>query len=71
MGGVDPVFGWVVRLGLVILFGAAALHKVRDLRAFTASVRDYRILPGAAAPPFASTVRASFFRRKRTPTGCR
>ena len=59
MGGVDPVFGWVVRLGLVLLFGAAALHKLRDLRAFTASVRDYRILPGAAAPPVAWTLVAA------------
>ena len=50
MSGLDPVLGWLARLALCLLFATAAVHKLRDLRAFSASVRDYQILPGAAAP---------------------
>jgi uncharacterized membrane protein YphA (DoxX/SURF4 family) len=49
MSGVDPVLAWLARLALALLFAAAASHKLRDFRAFTATVRDYRILPGATA----------------------
>jgi uncharacterized membrane protein YphA (DoxX/SURF4 family) len=47
---VDPVFAWVARLSLALLFGTAALHKARDLPVFAATLRDYRILPDALAP---------------------
>ncbi len=46
MSGVDPVLLWLARLGLALLFCAAALHKARDLPAFSESLRDYQILPG-------------------------
>jgi len=43
--GLDPVFALLARLGLASLFLAAALGKARDLGGFTATFRDYRILP--------------------------
>jgi hypothetical protein len=56
---VDPVFSWIARLGLCALFGAAAVHKARDLRAFTVTLRDYRVLPDRLAPIAAPLVAAS------------
>jgi uncharacterized membrane protein YphA (DoxX/SURF4 family) len=50
MSGVDPVFAWLVRLALALLFAAAALHKVRDLRTFRAILRNYRALPEPMVP---------------------
>ncbi len=41
----DPVLSAIVRLGLAGLFGFAAMHKARDRQAFSATVRDYRIVP--------------------------
>jgi uncharacterized membrane protein YphA (DoxX/SURF4 family) len=56
MSGIDPVFIWLVRLAIALLFAAAALHKARGLGAFAATLGDYRILPRsltrAAAPVF-------------------
>lgn len=46
----DPVLSAVVRVGLAGLFGFAALHKARDIRAFAASVRDYQIVPERWTP---------------------
>ena len=49
----DPVFAWVARLALALLFAHAAWHKARDLQAFRAALAGYRLLPeravGAAA----------------------
>ncbi|MBW2421177.1 MAG: methylamine utilization protein MauE [Deltaproteobacteria bacterium] len=45
MSGADPVFAWLARIALALLFAGAALHKLRDLGAFAATLRDYRILP--------------------------
>lgn len=56
---VDPVLAQVSRLGLALLLGVAALHKLRDLAAFRASVREYRIGPDPLAPLFAATVVAA------------
>lgn len=53
MSGLDPVFAWVIRLGLALLFGSAAWHKLRDLRAFSATLANYRLLPRAFARPVA------------------
>jgi uncharacterized membrane protein YphA (DoxX/SURF4 family) len=53
---VDPVLAWIARLGLCALFGAAALHKARDLGVFTATLRDYRMLPDRLAPIAAPVV---------------
>ena len=41
---------WILRGGLALLMAAAACHKARAPRAFTASVRDYRVLPTVLAP---------------------
>lgn len=46
----DPVASWILRLGLAALFAVAATHKLRDLRTFTETFRDHRILPDALAP---------------------
>jgi hypothetical protein len=53
MSGLDPVFAWVIRLALALLFGTAAWHKLRDLRAFSATLANYRLLPRAFARPVA------------------
>ena len=42
-----------------MLFLTAALHKLRDLNAFSAVFRDYRILPGAVSMPAAAALAAS------------
>lgn len=44
----DPVFSWLLRLGVALLFAAAAGHKLRDLEAFRAALGDYRLLPARA-----------------------
>jgi hypothetical protein len=53
---VDPVFVWIARLGLSLLFASAAWHKARDLEAFQDSVVAYQVAPEmlarAAAPLF-------------------
>lgn len=49
----DPVIHLLLRLALATLFAAAAAHKLRDLGAFAATLRNYRLLPGAAAPVLA------------------
>jgi len=41
----DPVVDIVVRLGLGLLLASAALHKLRDLRRFQATLADHRVLP--------------------------
>jgi len=41
----DPVVDIVVRLGLGLLLASAALHKLRDLRRFTATLAEHRVLP--------------------------
>ncbi len=50
MMALDPVVSAIVRVGLAGLFGLAALHKARDLRAFAATVQDYRIVPERWTP---------------------
>jgi hypothetical protein len=45
----DPAIDLTVRLALALLFVVAAVHKLRDVRAFQATFADYRLLPGAAA----------------------
>jgi hypothetical protein len=49
----DPVFGWIVRLGLALLFAAAVTHKLRDMPRFIATLQGYRLLPRALAAPAA------------------
>jgi uncharacterized membrane protein YphA (DoxX/SURF4 family) len=56
MTGLDPVVAWVIRLGLALLFGAAAWHKLSDLRGFVATVKNYRIVPAVLSTPLASAL---------------
>lgn len=42
---IDPVFGLTGRLLTTLIFGGAALHKLRGLPEFRAVLENYRILP--------------------------
>src|SRR5687767_141356 len=46
---IDPVIAWLARLALAGVFTAAALHKWRDLGAFTAALAAHRLVPEASA----------------------
>src|SRR5262249_26793938 len=52
----DPVVDIALRPSLALLFPAAALDKVRDLRRFRATVAAYRLVPVALADPLAVAV---------------
>jgi hypothetical protein len=41
----DPVVDATLRAALALLFGAAAMHKLRDLRRFRATLADYQLVP--------------------------
>jgi hypothetical protein len=43
----DPVVAAALRLGLCLLLGSAALHKLRDPARFRETLGDYRLLPEA------------------------
>ena len=49
----DPVVAWILRLALAALFAAAAMHKIRDPRAFQQTLADYEILPQGLLIPTA------------------
>jgi hypothetical protein len=53
---IDPVIAWSLRLGLALLFAAAAWHKVTDRRRFEATVSAYELLPTRAASMFSRVV---------------
>jgi len=44
----DPAVGVLLLACLALLFASAALHKLRDLPAFTEVLRAYRVLPEGA-----------------------
>ena len=46
----DPVFGWVARLCLLLLFGTALFHKVRAFDYFAATLRSYDLVPEKLVP---------------------
>jgi hypothetical protein len=50
---VDPIVAWVARLALAGVFAAAALHKWRDLSAFSAALAAHRLVPEAIVPALA------------------
>jgi hypothetical protein len=50
---IDPIFAWVARLVLAGVFAAAALHKWRDLSAFSAALGAHRLVPDALVPALA------------------
>jgi len=45
----DPAFGYLIVIGIALLFASAAAHKLRDLPRFTEVFAAYRVLPGAPA----------------------
>lgn len=49
----DPVLAWSLRAALALLFGAAALHKLRAPRDFRLTLADYALLPAWAIAPLA------------------
>lgn len=53
---IDPVFGFTSRLLLMLVFGAAVMHKLSEPRRFIAVLREYRLLPAAVITPAALTV---------------
>jgi hypothetical protein len=54
----DPTIDATLRLGLALLLGAAATHKLRDLARFGAVLAAYRLLPAALVRPAAALVPA-------------
>ncbi len=52
----DPLIPLVLRIVLAPLFLVAAWHKLGDLRAFAATLADYRLLPAWATWPGAAAV---------------
>lgn len=54
MSGLDPVVGHVIAASLALLFAAAAIHKLRDLRSFGDAVAAYELVPGRLAPAVAA-----------------
>lgn len=47
---IDPAISLLASLGGVLLFGTAAMHKLRHANAFAAALTEYRLLPDAMAP---------------------
>jgi len=45
----DPAFGYLIVIGIALLFASAGIHKLRDLPRFTEVFAAYRLLPGAPA----------------------
>lgn len=42
---IDPAIHTLIAIGLAVLFGTAAVHKVRSPAMFVATLADYRLLP--------------------------
>lgn len=49
----DPVLAWILRASLAALFATAALHKIRDPRAFLRTFSEYEIVPRRVTIPTA------------------
>lgn len=45
----DPAFGYLIVIGIALLFAVAGIHKLRDLPRFTEALAAYRVLPDALA----------------------
>ena len=56
---VDPTVAWVTRLALAGVFASAALHKWRDLPAFSAALAAHRLVPEAIVPALARAFAAA------------
>jgi hypothetical protein len=42
---IDPAFGYLLSVGLALLFATAAFHKFRDLGRFSRVLAAYRVMP--------------------------
>jgi uncharacterized membrane protein YphA (DoxX/SURF4 family) len=52
----DPLVAWILRTALATLFAVAALHKIRDPRAFLETFSEYEILPRMLIVPGATAL---------------
>jgi hypothetical protein len=52
----DPAVAVTLRTSLALCFAVAALHKLRDVAAFRATLGEYRLLPAVAVPAVARAV---------------
>jgi hypothetical protein len=59
LAALDPAFALALRAALALLFGAAALHKLRDPAAFRAALEAYAVLPAATVGAGAALVVAA------------
>ncbi len=50
MSALDPAAAWAASAALALVFAQAAWHKLRDLRAFAASIEAYALSPASLAP---------------------
>ena len=55
----DPVVSWFVGLGLALLFGVAAGHKLADRGRFLAVLKNYDLVPERLMPLAAAAVMAA------------
>ena len=55
----DPAVSWILGLGLALLFGIAAGHKLADRARFLGVLRNYELLPAALVPPAAVVIVAA------------
>lgn len=55
----DPVWVWIARLGVTVLFAAAGLSKLWRQTAFRDAVGSYDLLPGRAIAPVALVLAAA------------
>jgi hypothetical protein len=53
---IDPVVGLTCRILAAVIFGSAALGKVRDFARFTGVLRDYQVMPARCVVPAAMIV---------------
>ena len=53
---IDPVIERTLTFSFMLLFAAAASHKVRDLRAFRATLDAYRLVSSVLVAPMAALV---------------
>jgi hypothetical protein len=49
----DPLLVWTARVGLALVFGAAALHKWRAPESFASALRGHALTPAALVAPLA------------------
>jgi hypothetical protein len=56
---IDPVVDLTLRGALALLFAVAAVHKLRDVGRFAATLGEYRVLPDALVGPVSGVVIAA------------